>query len=59
VDGFYDPLLALVDHMAAEGFVAPQQRAMVLVDDDAEALLARVAAYHPPSTALHLTPAET
>ena len=59
VAGFYDPLLALLDHMAAEGFLAPQQRAMVLVDDDGEALLARLAAYHAPSTALHLTPAET
>lgn len=58
VGGFYDPLLALVDHMAAEGFVGAQQRAMVLVAEEPEALLAALAAYRAPSTALHLTPAE-
>ncbi len=59
VAGFYDPLLALVDHMAREGFVRPQQRAMVLVDDEPAALLDRLAAYRPPSTTRWLTEAET
>jgi uncharacterized protein (TIGR00730 family) len=58
VAGFYDPLLALVDHMAREGFVRPQQRAMVLVDDDPDALLDRLDGYHPPSTTRWLTPSE-
>ena len=59
VAGFYDPLLALVDHMAREGFVGPQQRAMVLVADDPAALLDRVAAYRAPSAPRWLTAAET
>jgi uncharacterized protein (TIGR00730 family) len=58
VAGFYDPLLAMLDHMTAAGFVAPQQRAMVAAHDDAERLLAGLDAYRAPSTALHLTPAE-
>jgi uncharacterized protein (TIGR00730 family) len=58
VAGFYDPLLALVDHMTREGFVGPQQRAMVLVADEPAALLDRLATYHAPSAARLLTPAE-
>lgn len=29
VAGFYDPLLAMVDHMTAEGFIRPQHRALL------------------------------
>ncbi len=59
VAGFYDPLLALLDHMAREGFVRPQQRAMVLVAGSPAELLDRLAAYHAPSTPQLLTPAES
>jgi uncharacterized protein (TIGR00730 family) len=59
VAGYYDPLLATLDHMTREGFVRPQQRAMVLVADDPAALLDRLAAYHPPSTTRWLTAAES
>ena len=58
VAGFYDPLLALLDHMAREGFVRPQQRAMVLVADEPAALLDRLAAYRAPSAPQWLTAAE-
>jgi uncharacterized protein (TIGR00730 family) len=58
VAGFYDPLLAMLDHMAREGFVRPQQRAMVLVADAPAALLDRLAAYHAPSTTRWMTAAE-
>jgi uncharacterized protein (TIGR00730 family) len=59
VAGFYDPLLALVDHMAREGFVRAQQRAMVVVADEPGALLDRLAAYHAPSATQWLTASET
>lgn len=47
--GYYDHLLAFLDHVTAERFLAPGHRAMVLVDDDTGRLLDRLAAYrHPP-----------
>lgn len=47
VAGFYDPLLAMFDHAAAEGFLREQNRAMALSNSDAEALLAAMAAFRP------------
>jgi hypothetical protein len=41
VDGYFQPLLAFVDHMVAEGFLTPGHRDMLLVDTDAERLVAR------------------
>ncbi|HND97103.1 MAG TPA: TIGR00730 family Rossman fold protein [Plasticicumulans sp.] len=42
--GYHDPLLALLDHAVAQGFMRPQQRAAVLVDDDGARLLDACAA---------------
>jgi uncharacterized protein (TIGR00730 family) len=39
VNGFYDPLLAFLDHAAAEGFLRPEHRALVLADRSADGLL--------------------
>jgi len=47
VQGFYDPLLALFDHAVGEGFLRPQNRAMVLAETDIEQLLARMTTYRP------------
>ena len=47
VAGFYDPLLALVDHMVAERFVGADHRRLLLVDTDPEKLLATMASLHP------------
>lgn len=46
VAGFYDPLLALVDHMVDERFVGPAHRELLLVDSAPERLLGRMAAHH-------------
>ena len=43
VDGFFDPLLALVDRAVGDGFVKPDNRAIVLADDDPARLLERLA----------------
>jgi uncharacterized protein (TIGR00730 family) len=43
-DGYWDALAAWLDHAAGEGFVAPEHRALVVVDRDIETLLARFAA---------------
>ena len=39
VSGYYDTLLALLDHMVEQGFLDPLHRSLLLVDDDAERLL--------------------
>jgi uncharacterized protein (TIGR00730 family) len=44
IAGYYDALLAFMDHSVAEGFLSPEQRANVIVDTDVLSLLRRVAA---------------
>ncbi|MFC6093146.1 TIGR00730 family Rossman fold protein [Saccharothrix lopnurensis] len=48
VAGFFDPMLAMLDHMVAEGFLKRPYRDMLLVDDDLDRLLDRFAGYRPP-----------
>lgn len=43
VDGFYDPLIALLDHAVTERFIRPQHRATILVETDPAALLSSLA----------------
>lgn len=38
-EGYYDALLAFMDHTVAEGFLSPEQRANLVVGTDPEALL--------------------
>lgn len=44
VQGFYDGLLAFMDHTVTEGFLEPAQRAVPLVDTDPARLLERLVA---------------
>ena len=39
VEGYFDPLLALVEHAVREGFVKASHRPVILSGDDAEKLL--------------------
>ena len=48
VNGFYDPLLHLMDHAIAERFVKPKQRDLVLAEADFSTLLDRMAEHHVP-----------
>ncbi|MGE5206334.1 MAG: TIGR00730 family Rossman fold protein [Chlamydiota bacterium] len=48
VAGYYDPLLAFFDHLVRERFIRPEHRAMVLVEEEAGALLSGFASYSPP-----------
>ncbi|KIL98482.1 Lysine decarboxylase family [Paramagnetospirillum magnetotacticum MS-1] len=50
VAGYYERLLAFLDHMTGEGFVKPRHREMVAVHDDPAALLGLLESYHPPET---------
>jgi uncharacterized protein (TIGR00730 family) len=48
VAGYFDPLHTFLDHTVTEGFVQPVVRSMLLVEEDAELLLDRFAAYQSP-----------
>lgn len=50
VAGFYDPLLAVLDHMTKSGFVSEEHRKLVLVEEAPEPLLQAFESYHPPET---------
>ncbi len=47
VAGYYDHLLAFLDHVTAERFLNETYRAMAIVDDDPGLLLDRLAAWRP------------
>lgn len=47
VNGFYDLMLAQLDHMAAKGLLKAQHRAMLLVASGVEELLAAMTAFEP------------
>lgn len=48
VRDYYAPITRLLDHAVREGFVQDAHRRMVLMADDPEVLLDRMAAYEPP-----------
>lgn len=50
VAGFYDPLIAFVERMAEVGFMRPQHRNILIVDDALDALIDRMDAYQPHRT---------
>jgi uncharacterized protein (TIGR00730 family) len=43
VSGYYDHLLAMLDHAVTEGFLLPANRNLVIADTDADALVQRLA----------------
>ena len=49
VAGYFDQLIAFLDHAVAERFLAPAHRAMLMVASDPDVLLDRLAAYRPPA----------
>jgi len=48
VNGYFDPLFALIERMVAEGFMARAFAAMLAVETDPDRLLVRFRAYQPP-----------
>jgi len=48
LDGFYDQLLAFLDHSVDQGFIKPVHRSKILVADAPEPLLDRLQAYRSP-----------
>lgn len=55
VAGYYDHLIAFAAHMAEVGFVRPQHRDILIVDDTLDGLLAKMAAYEPHQTIFRMT----
>ncbi len=49
VDGYYDHLLAFLDHATEQGFMRESHRAMILVDSCPEKLMKKIFAYTPPA----------
>jgi len=49
VAGYYDGLTTFLDHAAAEQFLKPQHRSVLIVEQEPEALLDRFAGYQSPS----------
>src|SRR5260370_39063705 len=58
VAGYYDPLIALVDHAVREGFVSPGNRGLILVDTEPGPLLERLSAHRGPAGPEWITPEE-
>ncbi len=59
VAGYYDPLLAVFDHMMNRGFLSEPHRAMVLVETEPTALLERFEDYSPPKITKWIDRSET
>ncbi len=58
--GFYRPLLAFIEHMAAQGFLFADERDYLVAEDDPDRLLDALAAYRPTTRPpVWLTPDET
>ncbi len=54
VNGFYGPLLRFLDHAVAAGFVRPEYRATLVVDEDPASLVARMEAVVAPVVPVYL-----
>lgn len=50
VDGFFDHLLAYLDHAEAEGFLKPEHRRMLLVEEEPAVLIECFERYRAPAT---------
>lgn len=48
VNGYFDQLLAFLDHMQAEKFLKPENRSMLLADSTPTGLLSQFESYQPP-----------
>ena len=48
VEGYFDPLIRFLDSAVSEGFVEQQHRAMLIVENDAHALITKLESYVPP-----------
>jgi uncharacterized protein (TIGR00730 family) len=59
VNGYFDGLFEFLEHGIAEGFVRPEFRDLLVLEDDAERLLHRFDTYDPPTVRKWISEAET
>lgn len=59
VNGYYDQLIAFLDHQTSEGFMKDVMRGMAQIADTPQGLLDLFRAYEPPSTPKWITRDET
>jgi uncharacterized protein (TIGR00730 family) len=59
VSGYFDSLLAFLEHAVSEQFIRDRHREMVMVETDVEALLERLMAYRAPKVSKWLERDET
>jgi len=59
VAGYYDPLVALLQHADGEGFIWADGRELVAVEEDPGRLLDRLARYEPPPAPAWVAPDES
>jgi len=57
--GYFDGLIAFLDRMTDDGFVAKNHRAMLQINDDPDALLDAFAAYRAPDADIRLKVSQT
>jgi uncharacterized protein (TIGR00730 family) len=50
VNGYYNHLIAMMDHMVTSGFVSIANRQMLIVDEEIDTLITAMYAYQPQST---------
>lgn len=48
-EGFWDPLLAMIDHQVAEGFIADWRRDALVTAADPDRLISQLQAWRPPA----------
>ena len=48
IAGFFDPMLAFLERLSEEEFIAPEHKSMLMVDNSPEGLLQRFSEYTPP-----------
>lgn len=46
---FYTPLVQFLDHTTRQGFIRPQHRALVIIENEAEKILKRMREFRPPA----------
>ncbi len=52
VEGYYDPLVELIDHAVVNGFVTPKHRGIFVVNENPAALVSALRQFEHPSTSL-------
>lgn len=59
VDGYYDPLIALIDHAVKEGFINSMHRQLLLSGSDAHQLIDKLVTWRPMRVEKYISRAET